>query len=257
MFTTIQNLEHHIRTLYGDSTVSQGGNLWVLPVSGVGQGNGAGPAIWAVVSTPVLDMMRAMGFGAIFKTAMSGDTIQFVGYAFVDDTDSVQTAFHGDSIVEVIRKMQDAIDHWKGGIRATGGALVPVKSHWYLVDFKWKYDGTWGYSTKEEAPGKLTVLDATGTRCTIERLEPTKAQRTLGVRLALDGNFKAEVEYLHTIATDWADKVQVGHVKRTTAWLNLTSTILRKLSYPLPATYLTKTECEAIMRPILNAALPA
>ncbi len=257
MFTTIQNLEHHIRTLYGDSTVSQGGNLWVLPVSGVGQGNGAGPAIWAVVSTPVLDMMRAMGFGAIFKTAMSGDTIQFVGYAFVDDTDSVQTAFHGDSIVEVIRKMQDAIDHWEGGIRATGGALVPVKSHWYLVDFKWNYDGTWGYSTKEEAPGELTVLDATGTRCTIERLEPTEARRTLGVRLALDGNFRAEVEYLHTIATDWADKVRVGHVKRTTAWLNLTSTILRKLSYPLPATYLTKTECEAIMRPILNAALPA
>ena len=147
MFTTIQNLEHHVRTIYGDSTVSQGGTLWVLPVSGVGQGNGAGPSIWAVVSSPVLDMMRSMGFGAIFKTAMSGDKIQFVGYAFVDDKDTVQTGFQGDSIAEVIRKMQDAIDHWEGGIRVTGGALVPVKSHWYLVDFKWYRDGTWGYST--------------------------------------------------------------------------------------------------------------
>jgi hypothetical protein len=66
MFSTIQNLNHHIRTIFGDSTILFGGNLWVVPVQGVGQGNGAGPQIWAVVSTPVLKMRRAEGHGAFF-----------------------------------------------------------------------------------------------------------------------------------------------------------------------------------------------
>ena len=46
MFTTIANLEHNIRTAYGDSLETFGGELYALELSlnGVGQGNGAGPA---------------------------------------------------------------------------------------------------------------------------------------------------------------------------------------------------------------------
>jgi hypothetical protein len=57
MFTTIQNLKHYVCTIYGDSLLSFGGTIWTVPIQGVGQGNGAGPQIWAVVSTPVLDML--------------------------------------------------------------------------------------------------------------------------------------------------------------------------------------------------------
>ncbi len=39
-----------IRTLLG-------GNTNETPMHGVGQGNGAGPAIWAVVSTTILNML--------------------------------------------------------------------------------------------------------------------------------------------------------------------------------------------------------
>ena len=57
MFTTIQNLEHRIRTVYGDSEIGFSGKLFTVPIQGVGQGNGAGPQIWAVVSTPIFDML--------------------------------------------------------------------------------------------------------------------------------------------------------------------------------------------------------
>jgi hypothetical protein len=87
MFTTIQNLHHSIRTVYGDSALTFTGQLWTVPIQGVGHGNGAGPQIWAVVSTPVLNMLRHEGYGAYFRTAITGTTISFVGYAFVDDTD--------------------------------------------------------------------------------------------------------------------------------------------------------------------------
>jgi hypothetical protein len=96
MFTTIQNLEHYIRTVYGDSELSFTGKLWAVPIQGVGQGNGAGPQIWAVVSTPVLNMLRHEGYGVYFRTAITGTTISFVGYAFVDDTDLCVTTVSPD-----------------------------------------------------------------------------------------------------------------------------------------------------------------
>ncbi len=40
-------------------------------------------------------------------------------------------------------------------------------------------------------------------------------------------------------------------------WLDITSTIWRTLSYPFPASNLTKQQCEAIMFPILQYGLPA
>lgn len=54
MFSTLQNLEHTVRTVYGDSAQAYGGPIWVVPMQGIGQGNGTGPMLWAVVSTPVL-----------------------------------------------------------------------------------------------------------------------------------------------------------------------------------------------------------
>jgi hypothetical protein len=43
VFITLQNLHHTVRTIYGDSKSGYGGNLWAVPYSGVGKGNGVGP----------------------------------------------------------------------------------------------------------------------------------------------------------------------------------------------------------------------
>jgi len=43
------------------------------------------------VSTPILDILREAGFGASFRLAISGQSMSFVGYSFVNDTDLVQT----------------------------------------------------------------------------------------------------------------------------------------------------------------------
>jgi hypothetical protein len=42
MFTTLQNVRHAVRTVYGDSSAEYGGTLWVVPVHVLGQANGAG-----------------------------------------------------------------------------------------------------------------------------------------------------------------------------------------------------------------------
>ena len=63
MITTLAIMEHYIRTGKGDSVKSYGGKTWVRLPHGIGQGNGAGPAIWICVSTPLFKALREEGYG--------------------------------------------------------------------------------------------------------------------------------------------------------------------------------------------------
>lgn len=90
VFTTLQNLSHTICTAYGNSADKY---VWRLILAGWYQYT----ALWAVISSPVLDMLREDGFGTIFKLAiLTGDTIHFIGFSFVDDTDQIKTARSAD-----------------------------------------------------------------------------------------------------------------------------------------------------------------
>jgi hypothetical protein len=44
----------------------------------------------------------------------------------------------------------------------------------------------------------------------------------------------------------WKEQIRAGHLPRKLAWESMKTTILRTLHYPLPATTLTKTQCDAI-----------
>jgi hypothetical protein len=57
LFSMLQNATHQVCTGYGDSTSLYGGPYWLIPMHGIGQGNGAGSAIWAVVSSPILNLL--------------------------------------------------------------------------------------------------------------------------------------------------------------------------------------------------------
>jgi len=57
LFTTLQEAVHRVRTGFGDSEACYGGSVWLVPIHGIGQGNGAGPSIWAAVGTPLLNAL--------------------------------------------------------------------------------------------------------------------------------------------------------------------------------------------------------
>ena len=59
---------------------------WDTPMHGIGQENGADPAIWAVLSSPLLNLLQSKGFGCVFLSPFSKEPLAFVGYAFVDDS---------------------------------------------------------------------------------------------------------------------------------------------------------------------------
>ena len=257
MFSTLQNLEHTIRTAYGDSKETYGGDLWVVPMQGVYQGNGAGPLIWAVVSSPLLDIMREEGFGTFFKTSISSQAIRFVGYAFVDDTDLIQTSKDGtETGAEILEQMQEGVNMWEGIIDATGGALAVEKSRWWLIDFIWDDRGNYRYATIDDTPGQLTVRDWDGIVKPIQRMEPTEAYETLGLWMAPDGNLDEQFDRLLTMVKQWSDRIRTSFLRKHDAAYALKVTVLKKIEYTLPALNLTKAQCDKLMRPILQASLP-
>jgi hypothetical protein len=125
MFKTLQKAAHRICTAFGVSTKNYGDER-EIPLQGLGQRNDCGLAGWAIISTPIINLMRVAEFGATFLTAILVLLVAFICYAFVDNTDVVHTS--PDVYMteeEVLRQMQCVIHHWEGGLRATGGAIVP------------------------------------------------------------------------------------------------------------------------------------
>ena len=73
--------------------------------------------------------------------------------------------------------------------------------------------------------------------------------------MAPDGNNNTMVKELRAKAEEWRDSINSGHLNREDAWQALETTIMKSLQYPLKALTLSRTECDSIMQPILQAGL--
>ena len=102
MFDTLAVSTHRVRTGFGDSAESFEPPSEIA-FQGCGQGNGAGPPIWAAVSSILILMMEAAGFGFECLSALSRrQLITAQCFAFVDDTDGIEAAKDVHSSIEDI-----------------------------------------------------------------------------------------------------------------------------------------------------------
>jgi hypothetical protein len=124
-----------------------------------------------------------------------------------------------------------------------------------LIDFDWD-DGNPVYRRVSKTGGHLQVHDPTGTTKPLKQLEPWDAERTLGVRLAPDGNMDTQFEWMASTARSWADKVHIGQLPRHLTWQAWKTTILKTLEYPLPSTTLSRAQCSKLNSIMAQAALP-
>ena len=139
--------------------------------------------------------------------------------------------------------LHEAVDQWEGGLTATAGAIVTEKTFWYLIDFAWK-GGSWRYKSIAECPGELSAKDLQGTRKAIRRVEVSSAEETLGIFLARTGSQDGQIRKLKHKVQEWLDQLALGRLSRSELWTGVQSTIIRTLSYPLPALALSRKECE-------------
>jgi hypothetical protein len=245
MFETIQRAKHHVSTAFGASKRSYG-DTRAKPLQGACQGNGAGPAIWAVISTVIIAVMATHGHGFNIVSGLSGALVSFVCYAFVDDTNVIQSAATAATPGEVVIGEM---------LRATGGALVPSKSHWHAIDFRWTGAKCACRST-DEMPGEILIADVDGSRVALQRHKVTVGKETLVVMQAMDGVNADEILHLRNKAEDFAESMRTGMLSKNDAWFALTAAILKTMQHPMAATTMTEKEWNHVVAPVLRAGLP-
>jgi hypothetical protein len=122
MLEMIQEMKFFLRTAYGD--LKDFARLSVeIKMQGLGQGNGASPAGWCVISIMILRAHGAKGHGAQFIAAMSQVRWSLLAILYTDDTDLLHLNMEGDkSVQEVSLALQQSIENWGKLLIATGVA---------------------------------------------------------------------------------------------------------------------------------------
>ena len=260
MFRTIQSAQHITRTAFGDSNTSYGGmEGFNAPTMGVGQGNGCGPQVWAVISSVMFEVMKQRGLTTTFTLPISKDQLDLCGFAFVDDTDIFQATgkgkFYNDPEETMIR-MQSAINCWEKAAKTTGGAIATDKSWYYLIHFSWEH-GIWKYSNLDGLINdSLSCKDKSGNIHQLQYIPSNQAVEMLGVFLAPDGNNEKQVSEMIKKTSKLGELIRTGHLDHSEAWTALSTVAMKSLEYALPALTLTEEECSKIMWPLLRGYLP-
>ena len=115
--------------------------------------------------------------------------------------DRIQTATGPEETpASVYQKTQKTVDAWEQGLSVGGGALKPDKSFWYAIEFDWGEDDDWRLKKASEINAELSVMDHTGTRVVLEKLDPDTAKETLGVELCPAACMAKQIETM-TVAS--------------------------------------------------------
>jgi hypothetical protein len=151
MFHTLSNMKHSIRSGLGDSTQYYPSLSNPAQLHGIVQENGAGPMIWALVSTPILNSMHDKGFGVHLPPPETLQSKLVTAFSFVDDADFAQDI---PSLVHFPAESQANFDSWLGDLQGTGRDVSGNKSVWYALIHKWA-DNRWQYLSEADLPGEL------------------------------------------------------------------------------------------------------
>ena len=110
-------------------------------------------------------MLSSKGHGAKFVVPLSKELTLIVGFVFVDDTDLITFDMFDEekSWDDLTSCMQEAINRWEGGLKTTGGAIVPSKSWVYPIDFK--FDTKDSHRTNHYKKLSKNLLSSTKTTC--------------------------------------------------------------------------------------------
>lgn len=260
IFGTLQELQHHVRTAFGER--ARGYGAVRIPLHGVGQGNGAGPAIWLVITIPLISMLRRAGFGLRVFTPLTKEECLLSCFVYVDDADSIHAPLADPTLTvgRVSADMQRMLDLWSGGLHATGGMIEGEKSYWYLIDFKWNSRTLeWEYKSIAETPSTVYLRNPGQLPQPLARKESWEPDPdgTLGTFIAMDGNQRAILDSLRTKVDLWADKIRTGQLTPTEGWLSFKTGLLASLRYQLSTSNLTRKECRTITVKLKHAALQA
>jgi len=193
---TQQQNRYYVKHAYG---ISSEYNQFTSqhPWYGAGQGTVDAASRWVVQSHSLITAYHSEAHVWDLSNPITHISQRMGIDAYMDDMNQILGTDQASLLATVLPNAQTDIDLWQGLIQASSGTLNLSKSSW--TPFKWTFD-TIGNAHLQSPPDlpqyHITASDQTGTRHTIVRNTPNQANRVLGVHLAADGNYIAELSVL-------------------------------------------------------------
>jgi hypothetical protein len=235
MLTTMQHMQYFVRTGFGISKEPIFGGKDGDLLMSLGQGSGAAPMGMYNIITLADNAYKRLGHGINMQTAISMRIFLLAAIIYVDDTDLLHwSKFYGIEDKEFLADAQAYTIDWCMLVQATGGAVKPAKSFWYLL-LLWKFRG--GKPILKQKPEyrhlSLFVTQPNAAPARIPLLENSHTEKTLGVWSNPLNAPTVPLTKLKDKGFAWVDKVRLRPLERRDVWLSLTTQEYPKWSYGL------------------------
>ena len=273
MHTTAQrSMKHYIKTSLGVSKgyikfnrvqkhIIWNGIIMLLMglIGGVGQGGGSSPIIWMVILIILLDAYKLTQKGAQVWDCVKKEGIDLHVISYVDDNSIVRHFDRDTQLQQMLNGIRDNLWEWHKLLQLTGCDLSLGKCQ--VTIMKWVQEGEWGELNlvkKNKHPGTVqisSILDKE-TKVTLGRLDPTEAERVLGIRLPLSGGMEHEHKFRKKQLDDFGTKLYNAPLTHYEAYSAFRSCYLTIASYPYTVTTFTTKELQQIQQRPLQKILP-
>lgn len=182
MLTTMQHMQYFLRTGFGLSDEPAFGGQDGDLLMSLGQGSGAAPMGMRNIITLATNAYKRLGHGINMKTAISTRIFLLAAIIYVDDTDLLHWGkFYGIEDEGFLADAQAATIDWCMLVQATGGAVKPAKSFWYLLSWRFQRGVPIIKAKREYQSLPLYIPQPNSTPAKIPLLDNAHTEKTLGV----------------------------------------------------------------------------
>ena len=218
-------------------------------IGGLGQGGGGGPVGWLSILIVLLDAYHTLATSATIIDPIGVLSFSIYVLSYVDDNSLITSLATTMSMHEIVQLVQKNFEHWKHLLQITGGDLSLGKCTFSLM--KWNHTKQ-QLHTMESMPGDITIDDKK-----IRHIDVDQAERQLGIRVSLDGNFKNEYAYRLQRATELGRRIINSSLSTIGAHMAYSLYYKPMIQYPaLSVTTFSDRECDKIHSKFVFRCLP-
>ena len=169
----IQTMIFFQRSGFRDSTTFFGGSIILKYIMGLGQGSRGAPPSWLQVRSVIVNIQRALGYGAKVLDPITKLLTHTIGALFIDNIDLYIWDINFKTGQEVYEQHQKELHQWTLLLNATGGALSTQKCWTYLLDYECR-EGEWKCIQMADIEIKIPNPKDTYSNITLEELKTDK-----------------------------------------------------------------------------------
>jgi len=196
--------------------------------------------------------------GWILHSQLKNPTQKQTLKAFINDINLFISQPQATSKQSFLSMAQADINQWHGILWATGGKLNAKKSFWSNVNFNYNKHGNPHIRQCEPTDPQLYLTNPDRTQAILCSTKPHKGICHLGVNISMNGNHKAEEHILIKHCHLFQKVFSQCPLTRAEVEVTYKTIFLLTITYPFPATFLSKTileKAQSLTMPLILSKL--